>query len=443
MARDLTRIGEKARQNSRMRFTSIYHFVTDRDHLRACYEGIDPEKATGVDGITKAEYGKELESNLDDLRARLGRLGYRPQPVRRVYIPKPGSNKKRPLGILCFEDKLVGMALTRVLEQIYEADFLESSYGYRPGRRQHQALDQLGQTIQQRKVSFIVEADIKGFFDHVNWKWLLKFLNHRIGDKRVLRLVTRMLKSGVMEDGLVRASDEGVPQGGNVSPILSNVYLHYTLDLWFERRFRRQGRGEAYYFRFADDFLACFQYRADAERFLREMKARLEQFHLEIEPSKTKLLSFGRFAEREATRSGRKPGTFDFLGFTHYCGKTRHGHFKVKRRTAGKKYRAKLNEVKEWLRRERSWQKKGQLLQRAKLKLEGHLNYYAITDNAPMCDAFRIRMMKLLFKWLNRQSQRRSYNWAQFLDALKWVGWPSVRIRHQLVPFRLSAPNEG
>jgi group II intron reverse transcriptase/maturase len=330
------------------------------------------------------------------------------------------------------------LALTRVLEQIYEADFLASSYGYRPGRTQHQALDQLSRTIQQRKVSFIVEADIKGFFDHVNWEWLLKFLKHRISDKRVLRLVVRMLKSGVMEDGLVRASDEGVPQGGNVSPILSNVYLHYVLDLWFERRFRRQCRGETYYFRFADDYLACFQYREDAERFLREMKARLEAFHLAIEPSKTKLIRFGRYAEQEAKRSGQKPETFDFLGFTHYCGKDHSGYFKVKRRTSAKKYRAKLNEVKEWLGRERSRQKKGQLLQRAKLKLVGHLNYYAISDNARMCDAFRVQMMRLLFKWLNRQSQRHSYTWAQFIDALTWVGWPSVRIR-QLAPFRLSA----
>ena len=439
MARDLTRIRERARQSPRCRFTSIYHFVIDRDHLRACYEEMDPDKATGVDGITKAEYGKSLESNLDDLTARLGRLGYRPQPVRRVYIPKPGSKKKRPLGVLCFEDKLVGLALTRVLEQIYETDFLESSYGYRPGRTQHQALDQLGRTIQQQKVSFIVEADIKGFFDHVNQEWLMKFLGHRIGDKRVLRLVARMLKSGVMEDGLVRASDEGVPQGGNVSPILSNVYLHYALDLWFERRFRSQCRGQAYYFRFADDFLACFQYREDAERFLREMKGRLEQFHLEIEPSKTKLIRFGRFAEQEAKRRGKKPETYDFLGFTHYCGKSHTGNFKVKRRTSEKKFRAKLREVKEWLRQERSHQKKGTLLQRAKLKLVGHLNYYAITDNARMCDAFRIQMMRLLFKWLNRQSQRRSYDWAQFIDALHWVGWPSVRIRHHLAPFRLSA----
>lgn len=439
MARDLTRIGEKARQNSQLRFTSIYHFVTDRDHLRACYEGIDPEKATGVDGITKAEYGKELESNLDDLSARLGRLGYRPQPVRRVYIPKVGSDKKRPLGILCFEDKLVELALARVLEQIYEADFLDSSYGYRPRRTQHQALDQLGRTIQQQKVSYVVEADIQGFYDHVNQMWLQKFLEHRIGDKRVLRLVARMLKSGVMEDGLVRASDEGVPQGGNVSPILSNVYLHYVLDLWFERRFRRQCRGEAYYFRFADDFLACFQYQEDAERFLREMKVRLEKFHLEIEPSKTKLIRFGRGAELEAQGRGQKPETFDFLGFTHYCGKTRSGSFKVKRRTAQKKFRAKLKEVGEWLRRERSRQKKGELLKRAKLKLVGHLNYYAITDNARMCDAFRTRMIRLLYKWLNRQSQRHSYNWARFTDALAWVGWPSVRIRQNLDPFRLSA----
>ena len=443
MARDLTRIGEQARQSPTSRFTSIYHFVTDREHLRACYEGIDPAKATGIDGVTKEEYGKELERNLNDLSARLGRLGYRPQPVRRVYIPKPGSQKKRPLGILCFEDKLVGMALTRVLEQIYEADFTESSYGYRPGRTQHQLLDQLGRTIQQQKVSFIVESDIKGFFDHVNWKWLQKFLEHRIGDKRVLRLVTRMLKSGVMEDGLVQVGDEGVPQGGNVSPILSNVYLHYTLDLWFERRFRRQCRGQAYYFRFADDFLACFQYRGDAERFLREMKARLEQFHLEIEPSKTKLIHFGRFAEQEAKRSGRKPETFDFLGFTHYCGRTnRSGNFKVKRRTSAKKFRTKLKEVKAWLRGRHSRQKKGAVLRSAKLKLVGHLNYYAITDNSRMCELYKKRVTRLLFKWLNRRSQRRSYNWAQFNDALAWVGWPSVRIRHNLNPFRLSAPNE-
>jgi len=323
-----------------------------------------------------------------------------------------------------------------VLEQIYEADFLESSYGYRPERTQHQALDQLGRTIQQCPVNYIVEADIKGFYDHVNQEWLLKFLEHRIGDERVLRLIVRMLKSGIMEDGLARASDEGVPQGGNLSPLLSNVYLHYALDLWFERRFKRTCRGDAYYFRYADDFLACFQYREDAERFRAELAVRLAQFHLELEPSKTRLLEFGRFAKDSAQGRGQRPETFDFLGFTHYCGHTRQGHFKVKRKTSTKKYRAKLKETKEWLQRERSRIKKGELLRQAKLKLAGHLNYYAITDNSAMCYSFRYQVTRLLYKWLNRQSQRRSYNWERFNDALAWVGWPSAKIVHQLNPFR-------
>lgn len=443
MARDLTRIGELARKEPRTRFTSIYHFVTDEDHLRACYADLPADRAVGVDGVGKAEYGQNLEQQLADLSARLRRLGYRPQPVRRAYIRKPGTSKQRPLGILCFEDKLVQQALGRVLEQIYEADFINSSYGYRPGRTQHQALDELGRTIQQRRVSYIVEADIKGFFDHVNQEWLMKFLDRRIGDQRVRRLIIRMLKSGIMEEGLVRASDEGVPQGGNLSPLLSNVYLHYTLDLWFERRFKLACRGEAYYFRFADDFLACFQYREDAERFLKEMEARLAQFHLEVEPSKTKLLEFGRFAEETARRRGRKPETFDFLGFTHYCGHTKKGRFKVKRKTSAKKYRYKLKEVKEWLQRERSRMKKGALLQRAKLKLVGHLNYYAITDNWQMCSTFKTQFTRLLYKWLNRQSQKRSYNWERFSDALAWVGWPSVEILHQLEPCRRVSALKG
>ncbi len=326
------------------------------------------------------------------------------------------------------------MSLVRVLEQIYEADFIESSYGYRPKRTQHQALDQLGRTIQQRPVNFIVEADIKGFYDHVNQEWLMKFLEQRIGDERVLRLIVRMLKSGIMEAGLVRASDEGVPQGGNLSPLLSNVYLHYTLDLWFERRFKRTCRGVAYYFRYADDFLACFQYQEDAARFRNELGQRLAQFHLELETTKTGLLEFGRFAEERARRRGQRPETFDFLGFTHYCGHTGNGHFKVKRKTSGKKYRAKLKEMTEWLQRERSRTKQGKLLQQAKLKLAGHLNYYAITDNGKMCHQFSRQVTQLVYKWLNRQSQRNSYNWTRFLDALTWVQWPSVKIVHNLNP---------
>lgn len=414
----------------------MYHHVTDLENLRASWNEIERAAAPGVDGITKEGYGQNLEENLKGLKERLERMSYKPKPVRRVYIPKAGSKKKRPLGIPSVEDKIVQNALVRVLEQIYEAEFERSSYGYRPGRTQHQALDELGRTIQQKKINWVVEADIKGFYDHVNQEWLEKMLEVRIGDPRVLRLIKRMLKAGVMEDGLARATEEGVPQGGPLSPMLSNVYLHYALDLWFERRFRKKCRGEVYYIRYADDYLACFQNRGEAEVFLKEMKERLEKFSLEIEESKTKLIQFGRFAEQNAQARGEKAEQFDFLGFTHYCGETRYGAFKVKRKTSKKKYRTKLKEAKEWLKKERNRHKTGELLKRAKLKLVGHLNYYAVTDNLPMCQAFSYQYTRIVFKWLNRRSQKRSYTWGRFKGALNWAGWPQVRRRHDLDPFR-------
>lgn len=437
MERKLKRIGELARRDSRMRFTSIYHLVYSLENLRASYEAMKEGKAPGVDGVSKAEYGKKLEENLQDLTERLSRMGYRPRPVRRKYIPKPGSSKKRPLGIPCFEDKLVQEALRRVLEPIYEADFLESSFGYRPGRKQHDAIDQLGRSIQRRKISYVAEADIEGFFDHVNHDWMRKFLEHRIGDPRVIRLILRILKSGVMEQGMVEASEEGTPQGGVLSALLSNVYLHYALDLWVERRFRNRCHGEMYYVRYADDFLACFQYRGEALGYLRALERRLGRFHLKVSPSKTKLVAFGRFAEEEARRKGGKPETFEFLGFTHYCGRTRKGSFKVKRRTSAKKRRAKLQELKEWLKQQRSQVTTGPLLLSLSRKYRGHLQYYAITDNASSCQAHGKQMMRLAFKWLNRRSQRRSYTWRQFQSALIWAGWPSVEIFHNLCPFRV------
>jgi group II intron reverse transcriptase/maturase len=335
------------------------------------------------------------------------------------------------------------MAMTRVLAEIYEADFLSCSYGYRPGQSCHDALGALGRTIQRQKVSWIVEADIRGFFDHVNHEWLIKFLELRIGDPRMIRIIWRMLKGGVMEDGLVRASEEGTPQGAILSPLLSNVYLHYVLDLWFEQRFRKQCRGEAYLFRYADDFVACFQYREDAARFLEELETRLKKFHLEVEASKTRLIQFGRFARQDAERKGQQPEEFDFLGFTHSCGQTRAGSFKVHRRTSMKKFRTKLKDLKRWIQARRHQTTAGPILREAKQRLQGHLNYYAITDNYRMCESFRLQFTRLLFKWLNRRSQRRSYTWEQFANVLDWVRWPSIKIDRSLDPFRRVGLNQS
>jgi len=433
---NLTWIGEKARNEPDLVFTSLYHHVTDVDNLRDCYEALDDDKAVGVDGVTREEYGKDLEENLQDLSNRLKRMGYKPKAKRRTYVPKPGSVKGRPLGISCFEDKVVELAVKRVLEPIYEEAFEDSSYGYRPNRSPHECVDKLGRTIQQKRVSHIVEADIKGYFDNVNHEWMLKFLQHRIGDPRIIRLISRMLKGGILEDGLVKASEKGTPQGSILSPLLSNIYLHYVLDIWFSRRIKSQCRGEAYYFRFADDFLACFQYKADANAFRSRLGDRLEGFSLELAPEKTRCIEFGRFARGNARGSGRKPKEFTFLGFTHYCGKTKRGYFKVKRRTCRKKYGRSMQEFTDWARRGRSVLRKAEMLRRAKSRVIGHLSYYAITDNSEKCTSYLYHVTRILFKWLNRKSQRKTYTWEGYRQALLWVGWPKPNVRKGLNPFR-------
>jgi group II intron reverse transcriptase/maturase len=423
-----------------MVFTSLYHHITDMGNLRSCYYALPKDKATGVDGVSKSDYGQNLEANLRDLSARLKRMGYRPQPKRRTYIPKPGSDKGRPLGISCFEDKLVELATKRVLEPIFEPIFEDCSYGYRPGRSQHHCVDALGRTIQQRRVNHIVEADVRGFFDNVNHEWLLKFLRQRIGDERVLRLIVRMLRAGIMEDGLVQPGEVGTPQGSILSPLLSNIYLHYVLDLWFQRRMRRRCQGEAYLFRFADDFLACFQYQGDAEHFRECLGDRLEGFHLRLAEEKTRHLPFGRYARDNAHKKGKKTEEFVFLGFTFFCGKTRYGSFKVKRKTSRKKLRQSLLQFTDWIRRYRNLLRTGELLSRAKARVQGHLNYYAITDNGDECCRYMHLVQRSLFKWLNRRSQRKSYTWEGFQQVLKHISWPRARIRVNLNPFS-STPN--
>jgi group II intron reverse transcriptase/maturase len=436
MGTNLTRISEKARKEPELVFTSLYHHMCDVDNLRACYDSLEARRAPGVDGVTKAEYGRHLEENLRNLSARLKRMGYRPGPKRRSYIPKEGTAKGRPLGVSNLEDKIVDAVVKRTLEPIYEAVFEDSSYGYRPRRNQHTCLEALGRTIQQKRVNHIVEADLRRFFDTVSHEWMITFLRHRIGDARVIRLIIRMLKSGMMEDGLVHATEEGTPQGSILSPLLSNVYLHYVLDLWFSRRVGKHCRGQAYYFRFADDFVACFQYPSDAAAFRQKLAERVQAFGLALADDKTRCIAFGRFARDDARRRGEKPKEFTFLGCTHYCGKTQKGSFKVKRRTSRKKLGQSLRQFTDWARTARTVLRKGQMLRQARNRVQGYLNYDAITDNSDRCSYYVYRTKRILFKWLNRKSQRRAYTWPSFAQALACIGWPTARIRKDLNPCR-------
>lgn len=431
------RIAEKARKEPSFKFTSLYHLMNE-ELLRECFGRLRKDAAAGIDDMTKEKYAADLDANLSNLTGRLHRMAYRPQPVRRKYIPKPGSNKQRPLGIPCFEDKLVQAGMVRILEQIYEQDFIGDSYGFRPSRSCHHALRALSDTVEGKPINHIVEADIKGFFDNVNQEWLMKFLEHRIGDKRICRMVKRFLKAGVYEDGTVTVSDEGTPQGGVISPLLANVYLHYTLDLWFEKVIRKNIGGYARMIRYADDFVVCFQYESDALKFRRELVKRLGKFGLEVEPSKTRVVKFGRFAVQNAKAKGERPETFDFLGFTHYCGTRRDGKgFRMKRKTARKKFTAKVRAFKDWLKSARTL-KTTALWETARAKLRGHYAYYGVTDNLPGIRRFGEEAKKLLMKWLNRRGKRHSLTWERFHQMLQRFPLPKPQIRVRLFPITVN-----
>jgi len=433
MTTRLSRFTQRERAEPRCRFNALMGLTYDPEGLHASFERQSGKKAPGVDGIRKADYEQGLDARITDLSNRVRRLGYRPQPARRVYIPKSGSGW-RPLGVPCFEDRLVQDRLSLILQAIWEPEFRDCSYGFRPGRSAHDALRRVAEVVTNERTQWVVEADIKGFFNYVSHDHLVRFLEHRIADPRLLRIIHRFLKAGVMEDGAVQASEEGTPQGGLASPVLANIYLHYVLDMWFEKRFARRCRGKAFLIRYCDDFVACFQSEDDARRFFSELRERLADFALEVEPSKTGLIRFGSAAPWNCKRDGlRRPQTFDFLGFTHYVHRSRRGYFVVGRRTERKRFHRKLQVLNERLRALRV-HGGTTMLGFFRQHMQGHIQYYGVSGNHRQLAAYAYFASRLLYKWLNRRSQRRSTDWARFRTSLhdRWL--PPLRIRHNLYP---------
>ena len=438
---EMERIRQAACRDKRLRFTTLWHHVYNSEHLRKSYFNLKRNAAPGVDGETWRHYGENLEENLQELADRVKRGAYRAKPVRRSFIPKP-DGRQRPLGVTTLEDKVVQRATVEVMNAIYETDFLGFSYGFRPGRSPHDALNALYAGIMTRKVNWVLDADIRGYFDSISHEWLGKFIEHRIADKRVLRHIRKWLNAGVLEDGRRTYSEEGVPQGGSVSPLLANVYLHYVFDLWVEQWRRRQTAGDVIVVRFCDDFVVGFQYEDDAEKFREALIKRFHEFNLELNADKTRLIEFGRFAAQNRKRQGKgKPETFDFLGFTHVCGKTSEGKFTVLRHTIGKRVRVKLMELKEELRRRLHWPVPvvGAWL---RVVLLGHYNYYGVPGNTRKLGAFRYHVSCLWYKMLRRRSQRHRINWER-MNRLIGNWFPQPRIHHPYPDFSRYVITQG
>ena len=432
----LDRVRQAARRDKEARFTALLHHV-DLARLRAAYRAIRPAAAPGVDGVTWKAYGQDLDANLKDLQSRVHSGGYRPRPSRRAYIPK-ADGRQRPLGIASLEDKIVQRAVVEVLNAIYEVDFLGFSYGFRPGRKPHDALDALAAGILRKKVNWVLDADIRDFFTKLDQGWLERFLEHRIADQRILRLIRKWLAAGVIENGEWSPTMEGSPQGASVSPLLANVYLHYVLDLWVQWWRNRHARGDVIIVRWADDFIVGFEYQEDAQRFLTELRERFARFGLELHPDKTRLIEFGRHAvPRRAACGLGKPDTFDFLGFTHLCGKSRKGRFWLRRITIAKRMRAKLREINDQLkqRRHQPIPEQGQWLASV---VRGHRAYYAVPGNTDAVAAFRTQATRYWYKALRRRSQRSRINWERMNRlANRWL--PPARVMHPFPEVRFAA----
>ncbi len=432
----LDRVRQVARRDKEARFTALLHHVS-LGRLRAAYWAIRPQAAPGVDGVTWAEYGQGLEANLLNLHGRVQSGRYRAKPSRRAYIPK-ADGRLRPLGIAALEDKIVQRAVVEVLGAVCEVDFRGFSYGFRPRRGQHDALDALAVGIRRKRVNWVFDADIRDFFSRLDRSWLRRFLGHRIADQRVLRLIDKWLAAGVVEDEQWSPTLEGSPQGASISPLLANLYLHHVFDLWADWWRRRRAHGDVIIVRFADDVIVGFEHEQDARRFWAELRERFARFGLELHPDKTRLIEFGRHAARNrAARGAGKPETFNFLGFTHICAKTRNGRFWLRRITISKRMRAKLREVNDQLRRRRHQPipVQGQWLRSV---VQGHLAYYAVPGNTDAVKAFRHQVTRHWLKALRRRSQRTRMSWERMRRiATRWL--PPVRVMHPFPEVRFAA----
>ena len=436
VSQGLERVRTAAREHKEMRFTALLHHMTV-DLLRESFYALKRKAAPGVDGVTWHEYETGLEERLVDLHSRVHRGAYRAQPSKRKYIEK-SDGRLRPLGIAALEDKIIQAATVTILNQIYEEDFLGFSYGFRPGRSQHDALDALAFAIEHKKVNYILDCDIRSFFDNLDKSWLLQFVEHRVADPRILRLIQKWLKAGVMEDGMWSDPETGTPQGSVASPLLANVYLHYAFDLWVNVWRQKRAQGEVIVVRYADDIVLGFQYQTDADRFREHLTERLKKFGLELHPDKTRRIEFGRFAEPNRKKRGEgKPETFGFLGFTHICGKTKNEKFALKRKTIAKRMSAKLKEIKQQL-RTRMHDPTAQTGKWLQSVVQGYFNYHAVPGNLSQLCVFRNRVIRL-WRWaLRRRGQKRRPNWARMTRlAQRWL--PTPRALHPYPDARFAA----
>lgn len=426
-------IATKAQEFPKRQFTALMYHINPK-YLLSCFEDLKQKKAPGIDNRTHESYTpKEITQILEQTVQAMKARKYKPQPVKRVFIDKLGTKKKRALGLPTVVDKTVQLAAKNILEAIYETDFLDCSYGFRPERDAHHALKEINHIIMQKKINWILDADIKGFFDHIDHYWMMECLSQRIKDPKFKGLIWKFMKAGVLEEGIRKPTEQGTPQGGIISPILANIYLHYVLDLWFERVARKNIRGEVQLIRYADDFIIGFQYQEQAEKLLGLLQERLKKFNLTLAPDKTQIIEFGRFAKENSINKGQmKPNTFDFLGFTHYCSETRNGRYKLGTKTSKKSMNRSLKAMNRWLKTNRNRHKLKDLWQVLRSKLHGHYNYYGMSGNFESIAFFHYKTIHLTHKWLNRRSHKQSFNWSNFSKYMDAHPLPSPKLTFQI-----------